>query len=337
MKVLVTGANGFVGAAIVEKLFEDGFETCVLLNSKSSGKKFIENSGAFQIVHADIADFGSVEKLNGIGKIDAVIHCAGLAHQFGNTIEADFWKINVEGTTNVAKLAVTLQAEHFILISSVAVYGKTIEEKSGIAVNAVSEKTFCQPEDFYSRSKLESEQAAQLICEENNINLTILRPSTVIGENDRGNVARLIKTIDENRFMWIGNGKNLKSLIYKDDVARACLCLLNQEQIMRGEKTEIFNVTAEALPMSEIVSEIHKHLRKKNPRIHVSPVILKPFFLLNRKTFKIGRINKLFGTVNKWLSDDVFSGDKIKQQYGFEANTPVREAIRREVESYKKT
>jgi nucleoside-diphosphate-sugar epimerase len=336
MKVLVTGAKGFVGTAIVEKLSADNHETYVLLNSKTSGKKIIENSGVVQVVYADIADYESVGKLDGIGKIDAVIHCAGLAHQFGNTVEADFWRINVEGTANIAKLAVLLQVQHFILISSVAVYGKASEEKSDVEINAVAEESICQPSDFYSRSKLESEKAAQAICADNNINLTILRPSTVIGENDRGNVARLIKTIDENRFFWIGSGENLKSLIYKDDVAKACLCILNRKQPKQDGINEIFNVTAEALPMSEIVFEIHERLGKKNPRFHVSPAFVKLLFLLNRKTFNIRRIEKLFGTVGKWLSDDVFSGDKIKQRYGFEAETPVREAIRREVESYKK-
>lgn len=336
MKVLVTGANGFVGAAIVEQLSAGDYETCVLLNSKTNDKKFGVNSKVIRVVHADIADYESVEKTSGIGRIDAVIHCAGLAHQFGNTVEADFWKINVRGTENIAKLAVLTKAKCFILISSVAVYGKSSEEKSGIEINPVAEETLCQPSDFYARSKLESEKAAQKICAGNNINLTILRPSTVIGENDRGNVARLIKTIDDNRFFWIGSGENLKSLIYKGDVAKACLCILNRQPPQQSGVTEIFNVTAEAVPMKDIVFEIHKHLRKKNPRLHVPPTVLKLFFLLNRKTFNVGRIEKLFGTVGKWLSDDVFSGGKIKKQCGFTAETSVSEAIRREVESYKK-
>ncbi len=336
MKVLVTGASGFVGTAIVEQLLAGSCSTSILLNSKKSDQTFRDASGISRIFYADIADYGSIEKLSGIGKIDAVIHCAGLAHQFGNTVEADFWKINVEGTVNVAKLAIFSQAKHFILISSVAVYGKASDGNKIGKIKGISEDTICQPEDSYSRSKLESEKAAQSICAENTINLTILRPSTVIGENDPGNVSRLIKTIDENHFYWIGNGENLKSLVYKDDVAKACLCVLNKRQQKHSGEAEIFNVTAEALPMKEIVSEIHRHLPKKIPRLHISPGFLKPVFLLNQKAFNIRSINKLFGTVGKWLSDDVFSGEKIKKHYGFEAETPVREAIRREVESYKK-
>lgn len=332
----MTGANGFVGAAIVEKLSAGNFETCVLLNSKTSSKKFTQNSSISQSFYADITDYGSVEKLLGIGKMDAVIHCAGLAHQFGNTAESEFWRINVEGTKNVAKLAVCLQAQHFILISSVAVYGKAVRAKSNFETAAISEDVDCQPADFYSRSKMESERTAQAICTENNINLTILRPSTVIGENDRGNVARLIQIIDQGRFFWIGNGKNLKSLVYKEDVARACLCILTKKRPIQTGEIEIFNVTAEALAMREVVSEIHRQLKKTNPRLTIPHSVLEFFFLLNQKTFNIGIINRLSGTLSKWLSDDVFSGVEIKKQYGFETETPVREAIRREVESYKR-
>jgi nucleoside-diphosphate-sugar epimerase len=336
MKVLVTGASGFVGKAVVERLSADNFEIYVLLNSRTSDKNHTKDLGDSRIIYADITDYGNVEKLFGVGKMDAVIHCAGLAHQFGDTAESAFWKVNVEGTGNVAKLAVRLQARRFILISSVAVYGKAVSEKSSDEAEPVTEDWDCQPDDFYSRSKLASERVAKAICSENKIELTILRPSTVIGENDRGNVARLIKMIDQGRFFWIGSGKNLKSLVYKEDVARACLCVLTKKRPIQTGEIKIYNVSAEALPMRDIVSEIHRRLQKKNPRVNVSPALLEPFFLLNRKTLNIGIINKLYGTLSKWLSDDVYSGDKIREQYGFEIETPLPEAIRREVESYKR-
>lgn len=326
-----------IGAAIVEKLSKFNFEIYALLNLKSKEKNSVIDNAIYKVFYADIGDAASVGKVSDIGEIDAVIHCAGLAHQFGNTAESDFRRINVRGTANIAELAVLVKANHFILISSVAVYGK-ISEISNKADKAeargVSEDAACRPEDFYSRSKLDSEKAAKAICGENNINLTILRPATVIGEEDRGNVARLIKTIDNNRFFWIGSGENLKSLIYKEDVAEACRLVLNKKSSGGSENIEIFNVTAEALPMNDIVSEIYKHLQKKNPRFRLSPKILNPFFVLNRKTFRIGQIEKLQGTIVKWLADDVFSGHKIKEQYGFEPKTPVLEAIRREVENH---
>jgi nucleoside-diphosphate-sugar epimerase len=55
--------------------------------------------------------------------VDVVVHAAGLAHQFGKSDKEDFWRINIGGTRNVAERAVKLKAGHFVLISSVAVYG----------------------------------------------------------------------------------------------------------------------------------------------------------------------------------------------------------------------
>lgn len=339
MKVLVTGASGLIGAAIVEKLSEFNYEIYALLNSESKEQNSAIGKTVHKVFYADIGDAASVGKISDIGEIDAVIHCAGLAHQFGNTAESDFRRINVRGTANIAELAVSAKANHFVLISSVAVYGKISEISNNAEARGVSEDADCRPEDFYSRSKLDSEKSAQAICVENNINLTILRLATVIGEEDRGNVARLIKTIDDNRFFWIGSGENLKSLIYKEDVAEACRLVLEKKSSGvsgKSEALEIFNVTAEALPMNDIVSEIYQHLQKKNPGFRLSPKILNPFFVLNRKTFRIGKIEKLHGTIVKWLADDVFSNRKIKEQYGFEPKTPVSEAIRREVENYRK-
>ena len=72
---------------------------------------------------------------------------------------------------NVARLAVNLKAKHFVLISSVAVYGESGEKSTPI-----DEKTVCNPQSVYAKSKFESEKVAKSICEKNRIALTILRP-----------------------------------------------------------------------------------------------------------------------------------------------------------------
>ncbi len=323
MKVLVTGAAGFVGKAIVAKLIEENFEVFCL------GSLSKENTGNLpNFYNADIADAESLGALNELTNIDVIIHSAGLAHQFGEVSKEDFWKINVEGTKNVARLGVKLKARHFILISSVAVYGN-VKKRGG--KEGIDENFPCEPESLYAQSKLESEKAAIEICGQNKIPLTILRLATVIGENDRGNTARLIKAIDKRLFIWIGKGENYKSLIYKNDVAGACLRVLDNKK----SKTEVFNVSAEPVLMKTVVSEISAVLDKKVPGIYVPFTLLEKVFRLNSKSFRLKRVFKLSETIQKWLSDDVYSGDKIASEYGFRAETPVSEAIRRQVEAYK--
>lgn len=335
-KVLITGAGGFVGKAIVELFSKKEFQIYRLLNKRvDSDENIRPYSDEENTIREDISEFTDLKNSLKIADIDIVIHAAGLAHQFAKQIKEEFWRVNVKGTENIAKLAVLLKAKHFILISSVSVYGK-IQTKYISRLNderhfeVISENANCHPKGFYAQSKLEGEKIARRICEENKIALTILRLATVVGEHDRGNVARLIESIDKKRFIWIGKGENFKSLIYKGDVARACLQVLD-----KTDKTEVFNVTAEPVKMKWIVSLISRELNRKIPVWKISPDFINILFRINSKFIQIKKIKKLNTTIEKWLSDDVFSGEKFRRKYEFQAKTPIDEALKRQIESYK--
>lgn len=330
MKILVTGATGFVGRAIVTELLQEGNEVYCLGSLKSKIKTGLPN-----FFRADIKKLENLKILEKIGNVDAIIHSAGLAHQFGKIKEADFWKINVEGAKNTALLAVKLNARHFILISTVAVYGKMKFENQSANENKnaqfINEDCPCRPESVYAQSKLEGEIAAREICENKKIPLTILRLATVIGEGDQGNVMRLIKSVDKNRFLQIGSGENYKSLIYKGDVARACRILLNK----KSKKTEVFNLTATPLKMNEIINGITLGLNKKIPKYSIPASAIKKVFQISAIFYHFEKFVKLSETFEKWISDEIFSGDKIKREYGFYTETTINEAIAREVKYYK--
>ncbi len=332
MKILVTGASGLVGGSIVEELLRNNFEVYALGGANSKAEKFGEVKNFFK---ADITEYENLAAIADLGDVDVIIHAAGLAHQFGGRKEKEFWKVNVLGTENVARLAADLKVKHFILISSVAVYGIKLANLENNNLRTYkfgfTEEAECQPQGFYARSKLESEKAAQNICADNKIALTILRLTTVIGEEDKGNVARLIKAIDKRRFFWIGEGENFKSLIYKEDVAKACLKILR-----KTAGTEIFNVTARPSTMKEIVSEIENNLGIKPAKFSIPSKIVSKFFLINTKFLRLKKLNQIKGIFDKWLSDDVFSGEKFKKIYDFQTETSIKEAIRRQVEQFTK-
>ena len=321
MRVLVTGANGFIGQAIVTALLSEKHEVFCLVSFKSENVEKLPN-----VYRGDITDAESLMGLKALKNIDVVIHSAGLAHQFGKTHDKDFRQINVVGTENTAHLAGELQVRHFILISSVAVYG-SVKNKTEL----IDEKFPCQPQSVYARSKFESEKVARKICENHKVALTVLRLATVLGEDDRGNTARLIKAIDRKRFIWIGNGENHKSLIYKADVADACVKILNK----KTNVSEIFNLTGEPVKINFVVAEIAKNLNRKISGIKVPIKLLKNIFEANLKTLRSKKISKLSETVEKWMSEDVFSGDKFAEIYSFRPQTPICEAIRRQVKAYR--
>ncbi|MDQ3323109.1 MAG: SDR family NAD(P)-dependent oxidoreductase [Acidobacteriota bacterium] len=334
MKVLVTGASGFVGREIVAELFDNGIETAQISRQE---RNFV-NTGTFDsgnYFQADIADEDSLKAVEELGKIDAVIHCAGLAHQFKNIDESEFEKVNVLGTKNILDLAVKLNAAHFILISSTAVYGikkQTANDNlSNGSIDGIDENEVCSPETGYAESKLAAEKAALDICAANNVSLTILRLSPVIGEGNAGNVARLIETVDKKRFVWVGKGKNLKSMIYKKDAARACVKVLKEKRA----GIEIFNLAGKPIRMSEFVECIGESLERKIPKINIPPFIFERFFKLNSKIAWIKKIENLARIIEKWLSDDVYSAEKIARAYNFKPETSTTDAVKRQIAFYK--
>ncbi len=321
MNVMVTGATGLLGKSIVIKLIEAGHEVVEVGSQRTIGQSSRFETDEFYSV--DISDAKEVRELLIENSIDVFIHSAGLAHQFGDVSLDDFFRINVTGTANACDLAKTLGAKQFILISSVSVYGSS---EKGL----VDETFDCKPTGAYAKSKLESEKIAVSFCERNDISLTILRPATVIGEGDPGNVRKLISTIANGRFVWVGRGENLKSLVYKDDVALACLSVLGQKG------NNVFNISAEPVKMKMLVELIERLTGKS-----ALPIVIPTGFALWLTTIgcKIGfkqRSTKLRETIDKWIADDAYSSEKLRKHINFEPQTSIESGITREVEWYLK-
>ena len=216
---MVTGATGFIGKEVISKLVLNKYQVIGIAGKSVNNQREKFYKTDIQLIKVDITNPNEVRKLIRLENIDAVIHCAGLAHQFGKVEDGMFEKVNVEGTRNITDLAVNLNIGQFILISSTAVYG--------LDKNEIDETTKCRPATDYAKSKLMSEKVCREICEKKEIPLTILRLAPVLGEKGIGNVPRLIEAINKRRFVWLGDGSNKKSLIYVGDVADACLKILN--------------------------------------------------------------------------------------------------------------
>lgn len=337
MKILITGATGFVGKAIVERLGSaekldaeklEGAEkpSAAVLELYTCGKR--ESSDLPNYRAVDISSPESVAALGReIGNIDCVIHSAGLAHQFSGAKEPDaFERINVEGTRSIARMAAAAGCQRFILISSISVYG---EDKP----NPCGEHVECRPKGDYAVSKFRAESVAEEICREQNIDLVILRLATVYGEGDVGNVLRLIKLIDAGRFFWAGKGNNSKSLIHNSDAARACALALESE--LPG--VHIYNVTDSPHTMRQIVETIAENLGRKISRLSIPPDLFETTLKFAGLIPVVGgRARSLAGTLKKWQSNDVLSGEKLGRELGFYPEVSLPEGIEREVRWYEK-
>jgi len=335
MKVLVTGASGFIGKEIVRECLNSGFEVIQIISHRS--KKNISESNKFRIsgetVAVDITNRTNVRNLEKLQNIDVVLHAAGLAHQFGDTKKEEFDLVNVQGTRNISELAVTLKVKQVILISTTAVYGtaeESIDDNQREKQNIFNENSETNPQTLYAKSKLEAERISTEICVENQIPLTIFRLAPVIGEENVGNVARLIRAIDRRRFVWIGSGENYKSLIYKNDVARACVKLCKE----KNGGLEIFNLAGEPIRIKDFVREITDGLQRGVLPFKIPAIFTKFIFGVNEKILRIKKIYTVQQTIEKWLAVEIYPNGKIKDKYNFAPKFTIAEGVRRQVGSY---
>jgi len=240
MNILITGIHGFVGSNIVSALKENYtiYGLDIIFPEKEGVKKTF-----------------SWEELNEIPKVDAIIHLAGKAHSIPKT-EAEkqaFFDVNYQGTINLCKGLERLGLpKSFIFVSTVAVYGR--EEGENISENhPLSGNT------PYALSKIQAEQYLMEWCEKNQIILSILRPSLIVGANPSGNLGAMINGIKNGKYFSIAGGKARKSMLMVNDIARIFPALV--------EKGGIYNVCDDNHPsFRELEILISSQLGKTEPK-----------------------------------------------------------------------
>jgi 2-alkyl-3-oxoalkanoate reductase len=315
--VLVTGATGFLGSAVVGECLARGF--CVRGVGRRSGK--VPNGVSFFPM-----DLRGPVGLEGICEgVNAVIHAAGLAHRPEETKWEEFFENNVSATANVMAAARAAGVARVVLVSSVAVYGRQEE-------SPIEESAQARPDSLYAKSKHLAEQEAMRIAADGRLRLVILRLATIYGEEDPGNVARLIRAIDRKRFVWVGHGGNRKSLIHRQDAARACVEALG----VPGAGCAVYNVTGPPITMKEIVTEAADALGRRLPswRVPAGPA-RAALRLAGRLPFLGRKASRASTTLEKWLSEEVFSAERFRAATRFESRVSLREGLRREVAWYR--
>lgn len=314
--VLVTGANGFLGSTIVQLLQKANF--CV--RATDIGDSSVITGVEYQkanILHPDELSY----TLCGVA---TVIHAAGLAHIFSDAVGEykKFHRINTIGTKNVVRAAAKEGVKHFILISTVSVYGQNTAGLCG-------ENLPPRPKGPYAISKYNSEVVATGCTRKSEMALTILRLSTLYGEGDPGNIRRLIRAMDLNRFVWIGDCSNRKSLLYKGDAARACKAVVE----LPATGTHIYNVSATPCTMRQIVEGVAEALQKNALPLKIPT---KLALVLSRCLSKIPtkKLKTFHQTVRKWIAEDAYDSQLFNQAFGFSCKTSIKEGIQKEVDWY---
>lgn len=202
MRVLVTGANGFLGRVIDGEL--------------KARRKDVTTLGR-SIANDVVCDL-TREVPRIIQTPDWVVHNAGKAHVVPRSDEEakDFFDVNVNGTKNLLKGIESTDKipKAFVFISSVSVYGLS----SGVNI---AEDHPLNATDPYGRSKVEAEKMLAAWCNQHSVSLIILRLPLIAGENPPGNLGAMIKGIRKGYYFGIAGSKARKSIVMASDVAKA--------------------------------------------------------------------------------------------------------------------
>lgn len=218
MKVLVTGASGFVGRHLVRRCLNDGLEVTALVRHASS----VITSGLKTRVIAGLEQLGDVsDALQGQA---VVVHCAARVHVMKDRSEnplAAFRAVNVAGTLDLARQAAAAGITRFIYLSSVKVHGE-----STATGRPFTEEDLPFPQDAYAQSKCEAEVGLRQLAAQTNMAVVIIRPSLVYGAGVGANFKVMMTAVRRGWPLPLGRIDNRRSLVAIDnlvDLMRVCM------------------------------------------------------------------------------------------------------------------
>ena len=186
-KIVITGANGYIGKRLTNKILEKGH--CVIGVVR---QLHASNSPCYtQFLVEDISKFNKWSDL--LQDCDCIIHLAARTHILNDITKSpidEFRKVNRDATILLAKSAEQLNVKRFVFLSSIGVLGDTTLE------GRFDNNTKYNPKEAYAISKMEAEKGIIKIADSSNMEVVIVRPPLVYGPNAPGNFHRLMRLVD---------------------------------------------------------------------------------------------------------------------------------------------
>lgn len=219
MKILVTGANGFVGSAFCAKAVSRGIEVRGITRVSSDLPISVEN---FAVGDID----GNNNWRDVLMGCKAVIHLAARVHVITDSADnplEEFRQVNVQGTLNLARQAVAVGVKRFLFVSSIKVNGELTKHEHPFTADDVP-----APLDAYSMSKMEAEQGLREIAQQSGMEVVIIRPPLVYGPHAKANFAHMIRWLKRGVPLPLGAIHNQRSLVSLDNLVDLMVtCLMH--------------------------------------------------------------------------------------------------------------
>lgn len=227
MKIIITGASGFIGSNFISHNKEREIQSVCLLEKSLSSYSFKGN--------------------------DVLLHLAALVHQMKGAPDSEYYRINTDLAYETALKAKKDGVKQFIFLSTIKVYGESTTSKSPF-----TEDSECYPEDTYGKSKLEAEKKI-LSLRDSNFKVAIIRSPLVYGAGVKANMFNLIKLIDKSSLLPFNNIQNSRSFVYIENL----IALINKV-ISTGASGVYIGGDSDNISTTDLVKIIIASLNKKD-------------------------------------------------------------------------
>lgn len=323
-RVLVTGASGFIGNRLIERLNREGISVRALVRKRACAPGW---GGHVDVVEGDIRDATAMRDI--AEGTDTVFHLAGKAHAVAELREdvREYRSAHVEGTRNILESAVAWRCRSFVYFSSV----KAMGEESPDCRDELCEP---MPETAYGKAKLEAERLVLNRAAEAGLKATCLRLPLVYGPGNKGNLQRMLKAIDRGFFPPISNPGNRRSMVHVANVIEAALLAATHP----SAAGRCYIVT-DARPYStrEIYDLLRKGLGKRPAGWSIPSSIIR----------RLGYMGDLIGNIRgkrfvfdsaasaRLLDSAWFSSERISRELGYRPILDFEDALVEMVSAYR--
>lgn len=305
-KVLITGANGFIGGTLMRYYQNQGQDVI--------GVDLVGNGA--DILEGDISQPDTISHL--LKECDVIVHTAALV---SNAMQdSDMWRVNVLATRNLITAAKEHKVRRFVQISSVVAYGNSAEgeldENQPVHADGGS----------YVLTKLASEHVVLSEQANDDIEIVILRPGDAYGPGSRPWIITPLEAISKNQFMLPEKGKGFFRPIYIDDLVRGIATATSHPDAAG----EIFNLSCEGYMLTKDYFAPHyEWLQKKGPMLVSTKLALRISSIASTMANLMGNLNEASpSTVMQLSTKSWFSIKKAEHILGWRPEVSFEEGMK---------
>ncbi len=212
MRVLVTGAAGFLGGHLVDMLVERGDEVRTMVRPVEDVSR-LRKLGGVEVVNGDLTDRESLKRA--VQGVQRVYNVAAKTGPWG--LEKDYTAVNVWGVADLVTASMDAGVQRIVHTSSITVYGHHLH---GIVTE---DHAFHAEDNPYSRTKIAGEKLVADLVKERGAPVVIVRPAWIYGPRDNASFGRFVTMVDSGKGFLIGSGKNIVPVVYVRDVAQSLI------------------------------------------------------------------------------------------------------------------